>query len=142
MKRLGSLVGVLAVLAAGAATAVAAGGPSIHLKAPSSISATKKFSVTASGRSPSRGGQFVFVMFTKKSSCARNVAAAQNRGDVFLPFRGKNGTQVPNGAYSVKTDRISGGGTGSGLFCGYLYAARQPTRSKPEAHASHRITFT
>lgn len=143
MKRLGSLTAVLAVFAVGAGTAAAAGGASIHLKAPSSISKTKQFSVTVSGHAPSSGKQFVFVMFTKHSSCAASIGAGKTRGDGFVPFAGhKDGAQVSHGAYNVKSEKVHGGAAGSGHLCGYLYAGTQSINSKPEAHASHAIRFT
>jgi hypothetical protein len=144
MKRWGSVISLLGVLAVGAGTAAAqaTASASIHLKAPSSISASKLFRVTASGTSPAKGKQFVFVMFTKKSSCAANLFKAENRGDVFLPFNGKNGARVPNGAYSVKTDKVKGGAKTHGLLCGYLYKGSQTISSSPEAHTSRAITFT
>ena len=56
MKRWGTVVSVLAVLGVGAGTAAAqaTATASIHRKAPSSISASKKFRVKASGTAPMR----------------------------------------------------------------------------------------
>jgi hypothetical protein len=142
MKRLGSLAVLLTMLVFGAGTAAAtAGSGSIHLKAPSSISASKQFSVTASGTAPSHGTQYVFVLFTKDSSCAGTIGAASGRGDTIIHFGNKNGAQV-HGHYSVKTNKVHGGSAGSGHLCGYLYAGSQHVDSKPEAHASRAITFT
>jgi hypothetical protein len=118
------------------------GGGTMRLAAPQSISATTNFSVTASGTAPSNGPQDAFVMFTHQSSCAQSIAAAKNRGDVFLTFQGNDGVRVPQGGYSVKTDKVHGGIPGSGLLCGYLYLGTESTTSKPEAHASRSITFT
>jgi hypothetical protein len=146
MKRWGSVVSVLSVLGVGAGTAAAqaTATASIHLKAPTSISASKLFRVTASGTAPSSGKQFVFIAFTNKSSCAKSIAAADSRGDVFLPWGPKHhaGKQVPHGSYSVTTDRVKGGNPGHGLLCGYLYKGSQSTSSAPEAHTSRAITFT
>jgi hypothetical protein len=136
-----SLLGVLAV-GPGTAAARATATASIHLKAPSSISASTFFRVTASGNAPSKGKQFVFVMFTHKSTCAATLFKAESRGDVFLPFSGKDGVQVPHGAYSVKTDKVRGGSKATGTLCGYLYAGTQTTNSKPEAHTARAIKFT
>lgn len=146
MRRWGIVVSVMAALGLGAGAAAAQGtaGASIHLKAPSSIPASQKFRVTASGTAPSSGKQFVFIAFTKKARCAKTLAAADTRGDVFLPWGPKHnsGKQVPHGSYSVKTDRVKGGRPGHGLLCGYLYKGTQLTSSKPEAHASRAIKFT
>jgi hypothetical protein len=146
MKRWGSVVSVLAVLGVGAGTAAAqaTASGSIHLKSPSSIAASKLFRVTAFGTAPSSGKQFVFIAFTKKTSCAKSIAAANTRGDVFLPWgpQHHSGKQVPHGSYSVKTDRVKGGKAGHGLLCGYLYKGSQSTGSAPEAHSSRAIKFT
>lgn len=143
MKRAGILAGLLAVLVLGADTAVAGGGgASIHLKAPKSISASKKFSVTASGTAPAKGKQFVIVTLTKKETCAESIAAAQERGDATLSFKGNSLAQVPHGRYSVKSDKLDAGSPGRRTLCGYLYAGSQTSTSAPEAHATRDITFT